>query len=76
MPASPTSGRFHVQVGTFDVRQDADELAQRLQKRGYSTSVTTDAPYRVWVGGYLDRPTADRLVNALHALGFTATMVP
>ena len=65
-----------MQVGTFDVRQDADALAQRLQKHGYSTSVTKDAPYRVWVGGYLDRPTADRLVNALQALGFAATMVP
>jgi phage replication-related protein YjqB (UPF0714/DUF867 family) len=65
-----------VQVGTFDVRQDADDLARRLQKHGYSTSVTQDAPYRVWVGGYLDRATADRLVSALQGLGFTATMVP
>jgi len=68
--------RFHVQVGSFDVRQDADALAQRLEQHWYSTSVTKDAPYRVWVGGYLDRPTANRLVSALQQIGVTATIVP
>jgi cell division septation protein DedD len=72
--AAPT--RFHVQLGSFDALKDADDLAQRLQRRGYSTSVTKDAPYRVWVGGYLDRATAERLVSTLQQLGYSATMVP
>lgn len=74
--SGPAAERFHVQVGSFDVRPDADALAQRLEQHGYSTSVTKDAPYRVWVGGYLDRPTADRLVGALQQIGVTAMMVP
>jgi cell division protein FtsN len=63
-------------VGSFDVRQDADALAQQLEQHGYSTSVTKGAPYRVWVGGYLDRATANQLVSALRQIGVAATTVP
>jgi len=73
---APSPERFHVQVGSFDVRPEADQLARRLQQRGYSTAVTQDAPYRVWVGGYLDRSTAERLAQSLQQLGFAATLVP
>ncbi len=65
-----------MQAGVFDSAQEADALARRLQKDGYSTTISKDAPYRVWVGGYLDRPTAEQLIRNLQQVGFTATMVP
>jgi cell division protein FtsN len=67
--------RVHVQVGSFDERQNADALAIRLRAGGYAASVTNGPPYRVWVGGYLDPVTAQRLADGLKNLGLTPELV-
>jgi len=73
-PALP--GRFHVQLAGFPERQNADALAVRLRAGGYAVTVTDGPPYRVWVGGYLDRATAERLAAYLTQAGFSPTLVP
>lgn len=70
------AGRFHVQVGAFEQRQDAEALVLRLKSLGYAVTLTDGPPYRVWVGGYLDRATAERLAAYLHARGFDAVLTP
>jgi len=70
------AGRFHVQVADFPERQNADALALQLRARGYAVTVTNGPPYRVWVGGYLDRATAERLAENLRQGGLSATLVP
>jgi hypothetical protein len=39
-------------------------------------TVTDGPPYRVWVGGYLDRATAERLATYLRQSGLSPTLVP
>ncbi len=73
---SPTPNRFHVQVGAFDDRQNAEALRLRFRSMGYAVTVTDGPPYRVWVGAYLDRSTAQRLVEHLRAAGFEAVLSP
>ncbi len=74
IPAPPS--RFHVQAGSFDDRGAAASLVQQLRDRGYAVTLVEGPPYRVWVGGYLDRATADRLAANLQAAGFEATLTP
>ncbi len=74
-PAPEQEPRFFVQAGSFDVSQDAAALALRLQSRGYAVTVEAGPPYRVRVGGYVDRPTAERLAGILRTQGFPATVV-
>jgi cell division protein FtsN len=66
--------RFHVQVGSFDERQNAAALALRLKSLGYAVTLVEGPPYRVWVGGYLDRDTAQRLAGNLEQAGFPAVL--
>jgi cell division septation protein DedD len=79
-PATPQpaqqSLRFHVQVGIFNTQEDAQALVQRLQSLGYIATAAAGDVYRVWVGGYLDRETAERLAANLRKAGFDAALVP
>jgi len=79
-PAAPAvpqpPSRFHVQIGAFDERQNADALVLRMRSLGYAASLTDGPPYRVWVGGYLDRATAERLIQHLKSVGIDATLSP
>lgn len=60
-----------MQAGAFGILQEAAALAVRLQSLGYSVTGSNAGPlYRVWVGGYLDEPTAGRLVQELRKAGF------
>jgi len=63
-------------VGAFSERQNAEALVLRLRSVGYAVTLTDGPPYRVWVGGYLDRATAERLAHDLEAGGFEATLTP
>ncbi len=72
----PPVPRFHVQVAAFPARQDAVALALRLTSMGYAATVVDGPPYRVWVGGYLDQATAERLAQHLRGAGFEATLTP
>ncbi|HLW60884.1 MAG TPA: SPOR domain-containing protein [bacterium] len=74
-PAIPEPpSRFHVQVGSFDDRTNAEALVTQLRARGYAVTLVEGPPYRVWVGGYLDRGTAERLAANLQAAGFDVTL--
>jgi cell division protein FtsN len=69
--------RFHVQVGIFDKREDAEALVRRLGALGYiATAAGTHDEYDVWVGGYFDRETAESLAARLRGAGFDARLVP
>ena len=68
--------RFHVQVGAFDARQNAEALALRIKSLGYAVTLVEGPQFRVWVGGYLDRATAEQLAEHLRAAGFEAALTP
>ncbi len=77
-PADTSLGtlRFHIQAGTFATRQDALALGLRLKSLGYAVTVFDTPPYRVWVGGHVDRATAERLATHLRKAGFDALLTP
>jgi cell division septation protein DedD len=74
--AAGRSTRFHVRVGVFDTRDTARALVKRLESLGYAAASTEDGVYRVWVGGYVDRETAERLAMNLRKAGFDAALEP
>jgi len=76
VPPSAPPTRFHVQVGAFDARQNAEALVLRLRALGYAVTLVDGPPYRVWVGGYVDQPTALRLADILGKAGFDAVLTP
>lgn len=68
--------RYHVQVGAAADKTGAEELARQLRALGYAVRVVGAQPYLVWVGGYLDEPTAGRLLAQLRGQGFDAALNP
>lgn len=71
-PASAASaGAFVVQVAALDSRREADQIAQRLSAKGYPAFVqepaadSQDKFFRVRVGRFADRPSAERTVKQL-----------
>lgn len=75
-PSIPGGGgrRYHVQVGAFADKAAAEELAGRLRVLGYAVKIVGAQPFLVWVGGYLDEPTAGRLLAHLRGQGFDAVL--
>jgi cell division protein FtsN len=73
-PIPEPPSRFHIQAGAFGDRDSAVSLVKQLRDRGYAVTLVEGPPYRVWVGGYLDRATAERLAANLQAAGFDATL--
>ena len=67
-------GRYHVQVGPPVDKAAAAELARQLRALGYAVKIVGAKPYLVWVGGYLDAPTAERLISRLRGQGFNAVL--
>jgi phage replication-related protein YjqB (UPF0714/DUF867 family) len=74
IPGPPS--RFHIQAGAFGDRDSAASLVKQLRDHGYAVTLVEGPPYRVWVGGYLDRATAERLASNLQSAGFDATLTP
>jgi cell division septation protein DedD len=68
------SPRFHVQAGSFSDRANAVALMTQLRAHGYAVMLAEGTLYRVWVGGFVDRDTAERLAGALRSDGFDATL--
>ncbi len=66
--------RYHVQVGALADKAAAEELAGRVRVLGYAVRVVGTQPFLVWVGGYLDEPTAGRLLSHLRGQGFDAVL--
>ena len=68
--------RCHVQVAVFDDRKGARALVTRLEGLGFAARVVEGRPVRVWVGGFLDRRTAEDLRDHLQTAGFDAALTP
>jgi cell division protein FtsN len=75
-PNQWTTPRYHVQVGIFDDRKGARALVARLEGLGFAARVVEGRPVRVWVGGFLDRRTAEDLRVHLQTAGFDAALTP
>jgi cell division septation protein DedD len=61
----------------FKVQTEADALVRRLQAAGYVATASSQGDvYRVFVGGYFDWKTADRLATTLRKAGFEAVLMP
>jgi rare lipoprotein A len=67
---------FSVQVGAFQDRRRADELARKLSRRYPEVRVEEVPPwYRVRLGAYADRRRAERVRSRLEAQGYPALVV-
>jgi cell division protein FtsN len=75
-PNQWSTPRYHVQVGVFDDRKGARALVTRLEGLGFAARVVEGRPVRVWVGGFLDRRTAEDLRVHLQTAGFDAALTP
>ncbi|MFW6182055.1 MAG: SPOR domain-containing protein, partial [Spirochaetota bacterium] len=79
-PGGDARGRFAVQVGSFERRENAEALAGRLKAAGFPAFVTEAAVegrafFRVRVGGYETREEAVRSREVLEDAGFTGFVV-
>jgi cell division septation protein DedD len=80
-PRTVSTGGFEVQVAVLSKRSSADNLAQRLQAKGYQARVTTTRSqgqlrYRVRVGGYPDRTAAEAAAARLEKEEKLKTWIP
>jgi len=67
---------YRVQVGSFSVRSNADNLVRRLKEEvGLDAIVVGTGPYRVQVGAFGDRSNAERLQQELFKKGYEALVV-
>jgi cell division septation protein DedD len=78
--ASPQSGAWMVQLGSFASRANAERLAQQLRARGFQVSVSQGSTgrrlYRVRAGPAPTRAAATQLAAKLHAAGHAGAIVP
>lgn len=72
LPLAPER-QFSVHVRVNQGPTEAEAVARELRRRGYAIHVGAGAP-GMQVGGYLDRPTAERLIRRLSGEGFDATL--
>lgn len=79
-PAStPSSGSFMVQIAAVSRQEDANTLANALQKHGYTVSVRNepqDKLYHVQVGPFASRDAARAMRSRLLADGYNAILKP
>lgn len=70
--APPTTGLYKVQVGAFQAKENADNLAKELNGRGYSTFVFLDQGlYKVQTGAFSQKANADSLAAQLRRQGYS-----
>ncbi|MEO8350033.1 MAG: SPOR domain-containing protein [Acidobacteriota bacterium] len=79
-PRPPASGGFRVQVVSVSSRADADALARRLSRRGFSAHVepgvtASGAVYRVRVGPFATREEAAGAASRLAGEGRRETWI-
>jgi tetratricopeptide (TPR) repeat protein len=68
VPAPAAKKQYTVQVGAYNTKSAADQLAKTLHDRGYDVRVYgTSAPFRVRVGRYDKHAQADAEANKLNA---------
>lgn len=69
---SETPVRFKVQVGPFQVREEALQVANALQNEGYPVFVSKGIPCYVQVGAFSNPNNANSLQNELLSKGYSA----
>ena len=76
LPRAEATGEFSVQVAAFDTRGPAEQLARKLQGRGYGARVAgAGAPYRVRIGRYRTHAEAAAAAQRLRAQSITTIVV-
>jgi cell division septation protein DedD len=76
----PVATRMAVQVGAFQVRENADDLVTNLLKIGFRPSVREESiqgvvHYRVFAGTAMDPDQASQLLSKLVQAGFSGFLV-
>jgi len=80
-PAPGNKMRYTLQIGSYQDKGIADDEVKKMKKRGYAASVvTSDLPgkgtwYRVRLGSFSNRISADKLKNDLKAKEGVSTFV-
>jgi len=69
---SATPITFKVQVGPFQVREEALQVANALQNEGYPVFVSKGLPCYVQVGAFSNPNNANNLQNELISKGYSA----
>ncbi len=80
VPQTAEPGKAAVQAGSFQVKENADDLFTELSKRGFSPIQRTETlqgkeHYRVFVGVGLDAAQARALLSKLLQEGFSGILV-
>jgi cell division septation protein DedD len=81
LPASSEDGRFSIHVGSFKLKENVDEIVERLQKKGYPVLCSlVDIPgkgelYRVKVGYYANGTEAKQVAAKLKSEEKVFTLV-
>ena len=76
-----TGGKYAIQVGSFQQKEDAERLMARLKQGGHDAYIVlVNIPnrgtwYRVWVGHYPDRSLADAAAGRLSQAGHLGAFV-
>lgn len=77
---APGEDAWMVQLGSFSIRGNAEHLAQKLKKQGFTASVSQGTGgrhlYRVRVGPVPDHAAANQLQAKLQAAGHAGSVVP
>jgi cell division septation protein DedD len=77
---APPEGTYAVQVGSFRLQENADELARELVGKGYDAKARragADSPplWRVYVGSTLSAADARQVLDRLTAAGYAGLLV-
>jgi cell division protein FtsN len=67
-PSSTGEGGYTVQIAAYNVKSQAQAMADKLKKRGYDARVSgTSAPFRVRIGRYPTQAQANAVLRSLKA---------
>lgn len=80
-PAASTTGMWAVQLGSFSSKENAENLAADLRKKGYAaflSQLSTDSGqlHRVRIGPQKDRESAEEMAGRLRKVGQEGQVVP
>ncbi|MCG1021549.1 N-acetylmuramoyl-L-alanine amidase [Sutcliffiella horikoshii] len=72
-PTPPTTTRLYkVQVGAFQAKENADNLAAELNQKGFNTFVFNEQNlYKVQAGAFLQKENAESLATTLRSQNYT-----
>jgi cell division septation protein DedD len=80
VPAASGGPRYSVQAGSFQMKENADDLVSELGRRGFSATVLHDTSqgkdrWRVFAGSALERDAAEAVRRKLSAAGFLGFLI-